>query len=272
MADINVSSPSDTGVVANYPADERASRAAILALLSGTAFWGGTSGGSANAQTVSVSNTGLTLTAGLLVVFLAGNGSTSSTPTLQVNSLTAKTVQGAIVADLYHLVAYDGTDFHIVSRETTGAYTEPTVGTDTTAELTTAISPSARRITVAINNLSTNGTSNLLLQLGHSGGYETSGYNAAVSNDNGVDTATTGVRLTRTVTAAGVLRGILVIQLVNRTANTWVITGNLYNTGTDKVESVAANISLAGELTKVQLTTAGGANVFDGGVASVLVE
>jgi hypothetical protein len=123
MADIDVSSPGDTDVVANYPANERASRAALLALLNGTGTWGGTSGGSANAQTVTVSNAGWTLTSGATVDFIAGFANSTTTPTLQVNSTTAKTivsktnaalVAGDIVSGRLHSVRYDGTSWRLL--------------------------------------------------------------------------------------------------------------------------------------------------------------
>ena len=86
MANINITSPGDTDIISQYPADERASRAAILDLLSGTAVWGGTSGGSATNQTLTVSNSGLALTSGLSIVFIAGFTRVGSV-NFQVNAL-----------------------------------------------------------------------------------------------------------------------------------------------------------------------------------------
>ena len=89
MADINVASPGDTDIVANFPADERASRAALLALLAGDAFGGGDLAGSANAHTITVANTGLTLVDGFICWGVAAATNTDAC-TLQVNSLSAK--------------------------------------------------------------------------------------------------------------------------------------------------------------------------------------
>lgn len=91
MADINVAAPQDTDVVANFPANERASRAALLALLAGDAFGGGDMGGSGNAHTLTVANTGVTLTDGGLFWGVATATSTDAC-TLQINSLTAKSL------------------------------------------------------------------------------------------------------------------------------------------------------------------------------------
>lgn len=89
MANIDVTNPADVSVIANFPVNERASRRAILDAVTGDAHWGGTSGGTANAQTVTVDLDDLALNVGLRVVFIAGFSTTSTTPTLNVNGLGA---------------------------------------------------------------------------------------------------------------------------------------------------------------------------------------
>lgn len=91
MADVDVDDPGDSDVVSSFPANERASRAAILALLSGDAFGGGDMGGSANAHTLTVSNTGVTLVDGGLFWGVA-TATNDDACTLQINSLTAKSL------------------------------------------------------------------------------------------------------------------------------------------------------------------------------------
>lgn len=126
MADIDISNPADNAIVSTFPSNERASRAALLALTAGGLRWGGTSGGSADAQTVTVSNTGLTLTNGLLVAFIAGF-TTTDAATLTVNSLTATTMAlpngtafststpGAVTAGELYFAVYDGTYFRVLN-------------------------------------------------------------------------------------------------------------------------------------------------------------
>jgi hypothetical protein len=127
MADLDVLDPGDNDIVSQYPADARALRATILDLTSGTMFGGGTTGGSANAQTLTISNTGLTLTTGLRGSFIAGFSVSTAAPTLQINSLTAKTMKtssgtpifatatpGVIAGSAYDFL-YDGTDILILN-------------------------------------------------------------------------------------------------------------------------------------------------------------
>lgn len=133
MADLDVNEPDDNDVASQFPANERAHRAAALALFNGVATWGGTSGGAANAQTVTISNTGWTLTAGATVDFIAGFANSTTTPTLQVNATTAKTIvtpsNGAlvasdIVASRLHTVRYDGTSWRLLNPALSGAVSQ----------------------------------------------------------------------------------------------------------------------------------------------------
>lgn len=122
MVDLDITNPEDTDVVSQFPSNERDFRAAVLSLTNGTSTWGGTSGGSANAQTVTISNTGWSLAAGAAVDFIAGFSNTTTTPTLKVNSTTAKTVKqrngdaltaGDIESGTQHRAIYDGTDWRL---------------------------------------------------------------------------------------------------------------------------------------------------------------
>lgn len=125
MVDIAVSVPGDTDVVSNYPAAERASRAATLAAINGTGAWGGTSAGSTNAQTVTINLTGWSLVAGAPINFIPGFTTSSTTPTLNPNDIGPKTIvtledlalqSGVIVAGRLCQVLYDGSKFRLLNR------------------------------------------------------------------------------------------------------------------------------------------------------------
>ncbi|MFO1057895.1 MAG: hypothetical protein U1E53_13115 [Dongiaceae bacterium] len=87
-----------------------------------TAFWGGTSGGTANAQTVTLTPAPGAYYAGMVVTFLAGATNTGAT-TLNCNSLGAKSifvanaacVGGEILSGKAYTVVYDGTQFQLLS-------------------------------------------------------------------------------------------------------------------------------------------------------------
>lgn len=90
--------------------------------------WGGTSGGSANAQTLSLTPTLTSYPTGLEVRFKAGFSNTG-TCTLNINSLGAKSIKrqsssadlanlssGDIKLDQIHIVIYDGVNFQLINR------------------------------------------------------------------------------------------------------------------------------------------------------------
>lgn len=89
-------------------------------------FIGGTTGGTGNAQTITVTTPGFSLTAGYMVVCKAGASNTNTT-TLAVNGLTAKNVykqtstgaaalaSGDIQSGDIIAAVYDGTQFQLVS-------------------------------------------------------------------------------------------------------------------------------------------------------------
>lgn len=121
MADVDIDEPGDSDVVSSFPANERASRAAIVAALGGDAHGGGPLGGSANAHTLIVSLENLALTDGGLFWGVATATNTGAC-TLQINALTAKSLwlpngtaissshPGAITSGRIYVFHYHATD------------------------------------------------------------------------------------------------------------------------------------------------------------------
>lgn len=96
--------------------------------------WGGTSGGSANAQTISLSPAITAYSAGQVFRFIAGFTNTSGT-TLNVNSVGAKTIKigtnalksNVILAGKIITVVYDGTDLQLIDQVPFSATWTPTI-------------------------------------------------------------------------------------------------------------------------------------------------
>lgn len=130
----------------------------------------------------------------------------------------------------------------------------------------------AKRITVMFSALSTNGTSNIAVQLG-SGSVETTGYVSIASDFNGNLSSTISFMLTRVISATASMSGAIVIS--NLTGNTWVESGILgYTDGTygDSLASSGGTKTLAGVLDRVRVTTVGGTNTFDAGTINIIYE
>lgn len=124
------------------------------------------------------------------------------------------------------------------------------------------------QITISFVGVSTNGTSNYLLQLGDSGGVETSGYLGSTWSSSAATgvLGTTGAALTASVAAASVCHGSVSLTLVDASANTWSISGSLGFSNSASIQTIAYSKSLSATLDRFRITTAGGTDAFDAGL------
>ena len=136
----------------------------------------------------------------------------------------------------------------------------------------TGIPSWVKRITVMFSAVSTNGASNVQVQLG-AGSVTTSGYNgtsqASTAAGNSAALSTTGFVLI-TGAAAAVFSGIAVFTKI--TGNTWV--GSLSMGQTDSARSMFTNahITLSDTLDRIRITTVNGTDTFDAGSINILYE
>jgi len=137
----------------------------------------------------------------------------------------------------------------------------------------TGIPAWVKRITVMFNGVSTNGTSNWLVQLGDSGGIETTGYSARAITltNNSSATSTAGLISTVIVAAANATSGSIIISLLDSTTNTWVSQGNLLDP-TNYLHTASGVKALSATLDRVRITTVNGTDTFDAGTINILYE
>jgi hypothetical protein len=140
----------------------------------------------------------------------------------------------------------------------------------------TGIPSWAKRITVLLSGVSTNGTSALLFQIG-AGSVTTSGYSSVglvVSTGTAIggNTSTAGFAAeTGTAAAASSVRhGQLMIS--NLVSNTWAASGVISITSANFVGMYGGSIALGGTLDRVRITTVNGTDTFDAGTINVLYE
>lgn len=126
----------------------------------------------------------------------------------------------------------------------------------------------AKRVTIMFAGVSTNGTSDYLIQIG-AGSVDTTGYLSTAVYSAGtsvnVGSSTAGF-LVASSSAANLVSGV--IQLVNMGSNVWVASGSC-KTSTTTASSVLGDKTLAGALDRVRITTVGGANTFDAGSVNI---
>jgi hypothetical protein len=132
-----------------------------------------------------------------------------------------------------------------------------------------------KRVFVVLNDISTNGTSNVILRLGDSGGIEDSGYVGLGVLAGGSNVAlsvsfTSGLPLSSQGWGASfTLSGTA--EFTNVSGNIWV--GKCVLTRSDAYLQVATTTkTLSGALDRVMLTTVGGTDSFDAGSVNILYE
>lgn len=139
----------------------------------------------------------------------------------------------------------------------------------------TGIPAGVKRVTVMFDGVSKSSTANFLLQLGTSGGVQTSGYvgnavAAAATNLVVGVSSTSGFPTAGDAAGTSNIYGSIVFMLLSGT--TWVCNGMIslgisgYNT------TVGGSKTLGATLDRVRITTTSGTDTFDAGSINVLYE
>ena len=138
----------------------------------------------------------------------------------------------------------------------------------------TGIPSWAKRITVMFNRVSTNGLSDVQVQLG-STTFTTTGYTGfygflATSTVSGTGSATSGFLL-RADSALNNLSGF--VQVVNVTGNTWAASVSAGSAASNCcVLGGGVSPNLPGTLDRIRITTVNGTDTFDAGSINILYE
>jgi hypothetical protein len=123
------------------------------------------------------------------------------------------------------------------------------------------------------SGVSTNGTSNILVQIG-AGSVTTSGYAGSVNTANaGANFVfSTGFMILASTVAANLHYGQVIIT--NITGNTWVEASNLSAgvASSSGNQISAGRLALSGTLDQVRITTVNGTDTFDAGSINIMYE
>lgn len=139
----------------------------------------------------------------------------------------------------------------------------------------TGIPSWVKKVTVLFNGVSTNGTSNILVQLGTSGAIEITSYQdfnilntasavAGVSVTNGFGLTVGGGNMVASSLHGGK------IEICNITANTYIADGNI-GTASGRYGTTGTK-TLSGKLDRIRITTANGTDTFDAGQINIIYE
>mgnify|MGYP001589971041 CR=1 FL=1 len=126
-----------------------------------------------------------------------------------------------------------------------------------------------KEIILLFNGVGTNGINNLCIQIGDSGGIETTGYAA----QSGATTSTTQFPINSATVAAETYTGMATLALIDPANNTWVLTGHLASSNATPVAHFSTGAkNLSAPLDRVHLLSAGGTDTFDGGQFNILYQ
>ena len=178
-----------------------------------------------------------------------------------------------LTADEAVLLRYDGTSsrWRAAQDSLAGGITRGTVKTPTSGATVTfeGIAAGTDLIHVMFFDVSLNGNDDMIIQLGDSGGYETSGYGGFGSNRSGELHDGTGMLITFNMLDANQVGGVITLARID--GNKWGMSGNLSDdTGTAPFRA-SGQKELTGELTQLRIAT-DGANQFSAGTINILTQ
>jgi hypothetical protein len=147
----------------------------------------------------------------------------------------------------------------------------PAASTSGTSIDYTGLPTGLKQVNLMLKGVSTSGSSAPMVQIGPSGGIETSSYAGGASNGAGTTTAfTTGFTLkASTHAAADIIDGLYILNLENSSANSWCSSGVGFWSSTSQQGINSASKSIAGVLSRIRFTTIGGADTFDSGEVNI---
>jgi hypothetical protein len=137
----------------------------------------------------------------------------------------------------------------------------------------------ATSIVIKLQDLSTNGTSRPVVQLGDTGGIENTGYDCIVTSFYNtpfiaIESVSEGLAFLNFAGPDMQASSIIRLELVSASSNLWAM--DLHGTAHDVVEDPFpfpvlsfASKTLSAPLDRIRFTTIGGVDTFDGGVASI---
>lgn len=184
--------------------------------------------------------------------------------------------------DAFEIPATDGTSGQYLQTDGSGELSWQTV-TDTNLTRGTAVATTSgtsidftslptgiRRITLLMDDVSTNGTSRVCVRIGTGGTVETSGYTGSIRQDASSQSMDTSFEFDIGSNASATRE--VTMFLHNIDGNTWMMS-SLCGRGDGTAAAYAAGrIALSGTLDIVSITTFNGTDTFDGGTANIIYE
>jgi hypothetical protein len=141
----------------------------------------------------------------------------------------------------------------------------------------TGIPTWAKKITIMFNGVSTNGSSNTMIQIG-AGSVDTSGYASISASIQGTGSTvggtviSTGFVSDRSGSSTSTRSGHIILTTLG--SNIWIASGVIASPliGWPDVSMVGGNKTVSSTLDRIRLTTVNGTDTFDAGSVNILIE
>jgi hypothetical protein len=211
---------------------------------------------------------------GTLPVANGGTGATTLTSNNVIIGNGTSAVQFVAPSTSGNVLTSNGTTWTSAAAPAAGfTLGTPVATTSGTSIDFTGIPAGIKQLIVNFYQVSTSGTDPINIQLGDSGGIETTGYigegaNITAANTCNVQNSTGGFRI-QVLSATSVLNGSITITLQNSSLNQWAASGNVSNQGNTQMMMTAGVKPLSAVLDRVRITTLGGSQTFDNGEINI---
>lgn len=141
----------------------------------------------------------------------------------------------------------------------------------------TGIPSWVRRITVMFQGVSTNGTSEIQIQIGTSGGIQATNYlgswQSTTAAGTSLSNATSGFVLFSNGGGESFLRqGFVILSLLDSANGIWSGGGTIGLSNSGRISTLGGTKTLSGTLDRVRITTVNGTDTFDAGSINILYE
>ena len=202
---------------------------------------------------------------------LVGNGSNVATKVAVTGDVTISNA-GVTAIGNDKVVTAKILDANVTPAKLSQPYTLATAQASTSGTSIdfTGIPSWAKRVTVLVAGLSTNGSSNVIVRVGTSAGINSSGY-ASGCGGNGVGlNSSDGWLVSPEQAASYQYSGAM--QIVSIGGNTWVCFGSFGRLDGPNAYSTGGQITIASALDRVRVTTVSGTDTFDAGSINISYE
>ena len=140
----------------------------------------------------------------------------------------------------------------------------------------TGIPSWAKKITVMFNGVSTNGASKVQIQLGTSGGVQTTGYvgsslNIFATNIVNGSNLSSGF-FSEATSSSNIRHGAYTLTLLDSSTNLWVCAGGVGLSDALTFMPTYGTKTLSATLDRLRITTVNGTDTFDSGSVNILIE